>query len=241
MNSHLRVSWSNEVMKNLACSVVTMALLAQAHATVVFDNIDPNSSPVSFLNSGIANVDTIVGDSMTLTHGGLINEIDVVLGDIGSGTISGFTIELSFYDSTLPYSTGPIGNFLPLLGQFSRNIEIPEGFASLTHKTFKFDNLENLGMMTGQKLLVVQRLSNIQGGGLFMGVGFYAAPIIGTGNFNKTYIKTFNFEGISSGMFGGDVAYRVHVVPEPATSLSVGGVLALLARRNRARSNAAKN
>ncbi len=219
----------------LAASAVLAA--TSASAQVVYDNLSAPSALSAATSS--TDLNTIYGDSMTLTQGGILNGLGFTVFNSSTGnTLPVLTavIRLSFYNNTTPYTTGDLQSVLPLLGSIDFNVNFGTGLNAGFFTTVSGTGLATANINLTQNLFITQQVISSTGGSTRLGVVSFTQDVVGTGSAASWYRQStapageglFAFAPPSSNNLG----YRVEVVPEPAT-MTLLALGALAARRRR--------
>lgn len=201
--------------------------------TVVYDGLTGTS-----LTGHVASTDLTrtVGASLNLTSGGKLTELSWSLANPLSfqptGPILAGTFLIKIYDNTVPYTGGPI-SAQPLLGSFTANFTFGAGLnpGGMAYCTTAF--LAPLNINLTSKVLITQSFTQTAGTSTFYGAGLFTSPTLGSTPGSLYMNGASTPEGLYGGS-GGNLGYKVTVVPEPLSVLGLGlGVVGLVRRRRR--------
>lgn len=147
---------------------------------VVYDNTGTAAtSATSQPNSDVP----IFGDSLSLTHGGLLSQLEPSLYNSSAGGNSGSILTgdmtVKFYDNTSPYTGGTLS--LPLLGttalswDFTSIGGLPVGY----YVVQQFD-LASLNLSLPAEILITQQFTETTGTSTRHGVVLFGNPTVGS-------------------------------------------------------------
>lgn len=203
---------------------------------VVYDNID-TAAAAGYSESSANN--PIFGDRMVLLQGGRLGAVGLGLFNSSSsgntGSILTGTMLVNFYDNTVPYAGGAIGN--PLLGSATLTWDFTAsgGLAAGFYTTDVYD-IYSLNITVPQNVLITQQFTMTSGTSLRNGIVLLSNPVVGSSPANvfmqssATAAGIYAFAAPNPNQFG----YYLEVVPEPATvSLAALGIGAMLLFRRR--------
>jgi len=210
--------------------LLTAATVAVQAQTVVYDNL----STTATAGYSQPNVDLpVFGDSLTLAQPGVLTWFSASLYNSTSGGNSGSiltgTMEIKFYDNTVPYTGGAIANPLLATGimpwDFTADGGLPAGYYATDEVDFSF-----LNVYLPQEVLVTQQFTMTDGTSTRNGLTLFSDPVTGSSP-DTVYISSsttppdlYTFGG-NPGQFG----YRIEVVPEPTPYLAAGLLLGFAA------------
>jgi hypothetical protein len=195
-------------------SFLQLAVVASfSQPTTVYDSLGAGSTSSGYTE--LSGNNAVMGDSLTLASAGTLANFGLTLFNSPSsaGSILTGTTTVNFYDNTIPYTGGSIGN--PLLGtafvswDFTASGGLPSGQA-----TTKTVDLSGLGIVLTTNVLVTQQFNQSSGGGTKWGIGFYNNPIVGSSpntvflSSSATPIGLYTFGG---GASAGQVGYFISV------------------------------
>lgn len=204
---------ANTKLSSVAAAMLLAGTASQAQ-TIVYDNL----STTPTLGYGEANANNLIlGDSLNLTQGGMLSIFGATVYNSTSGGNTGLiqmgTMYVSFYDNTVPYSSGALTN--PLLGSAALNWDftggggLPPGY----YTTATFD-LSSLNIALPQNILVTQEFVETSGNSTVNGGALLSNPVVGSSP-NTFYLNSSATpEGLRTiagnpGQFG----YQIQVTP----------------------------
>jgi len=215
----------------LATVMLGMAAASQAQTIITYDN---TTTPAT---GGFSSTDLTRtwGDSLNMASGGLLDTLSLSLFNSSSantGAILAGTFTVNIYDNTTAYTGGSITG-QPLLGSFTGNATFGAGLSAGFFTLLTFTGLSSLNINLTQNVLITQSFSQTAGTSLRYGVVGLGNPTVGSSP-NTYYLRGATVtEGLyTSGTNPGQFAYKVGVVPEPASMTALGlGVAAMMRRR----------
>ena len=203
---------------------------------VVYDNLE--TAATAGTSRAIAE-NPIFGDRLVLPQGGRLGAVGLSLFNSTSGGNTGAiltgTMLVNFYDNTVPYAGGAIGN--PLLGSTTLNWDFTAsgGLAAGFYTTDVYD-IYSLNITVPQNVLITQQFTMTSGTSLRNGIVLLSDPVAGSSPadvFMQSSVLAaglYAFAAPNPNQFG----YYLEVVPEPATaSLAALGIGAMLLFRRR--------
>jgi hypothetical protein len=213
----------------------------RAQVINVYDSIGaPGGAIAGYADTNANN--PIFGDSLNLAFGGVLQSVGFTIFNPGAsaGPILTGTMTLSFYDNTVPYSSGSLAGQDPLLGTAAFSLSfgaggLPAGFFSNIT-----GNAAALNINLPPNIVVTQQFTETTGTANENGVILDHNSVVGSSP-NTVYLNSpATSEGLYS--FGGTAAnsqfgYTITVpVPEPGSLALCGLVAASISawRRRRA-------
>lgn len=196
---------------------------------VVYDNL--STSPTA-AHSELNINKPVFGDSLSLSHGGLLAEIGLSMYNSSAGgntgVITAGVMQVDFYDNSVPYTGGTLAN--PLLGTASMPLDLSGltggGLSPGWYLTAAF-NVSPLNIVLPSEVLVTQAFTQTAGTSTRNGIVLFLDAVIGSSP-STVYLKSSaTAEGLyvfsnNPGQFG----YRIVVVPEPTPLVAAGLLLA---------------
>jgi hypothetical protein len=155
----------------------------------------------------------VFGDSLILSQTGRITTFGATLYNSAaggnSGTIMAGTMQVKFYDNSVPYSAGALN--LPLLGTVNLNWDLTSsgGLAPSFYLAGTFD-LTAANIVLPTQVFVTQKFTQTSGHSTRNGLLFYSDPIVGSSP-TTCYIKSSaTAEGLYA-VSGGQFGYSIQV------------------------------
>lgn len=218
-------------------------ILASTSAFAQVNWVYDNTTAPSAVSTGTsdASLTTIWGDQVSLTTGGILDSFQMGIFNSTTGGNTGnlltANVQVKFYDLTGgAYTSGVLASTKPLLATLNGTINFGAGLNAGFFSLATFSNLGTLGINLPQNIMITQQVTSFTGTTNRLGVVTYTQDVIGSSLDNNFYRNNGTGEGLFT--FGtaasNKMAYKVGLVPEPASFAVIGlGLVGLVARRRK--------
>jgi hypothetical protein len=214
-----------------AFAIILVQTSAQAQPVTVYDTVTP--APSAGYSEPNAN-NPILGDALTLSQGGQLQQLGFDLFNSTSGGNTGAiltgTMNVKIYDNTNPYAGGSLAAADPLITNLNFNLDFSSGggLAAGFFTTITTGDLSGLSIMLPLNIFITQQFTELTGTSTRNGTVLSGAnSAVGSSPANVYINSGATAEGLYT--FGGgnlnQFALSVAEVPEPG-SLALCGVVA---------------
>ena len=202
-------------------AVVTLILVfcgavwrSEAQNTVYDNLLTPVTAGYSLPNTD----NPVFGDTLTLSQAGQLTIFGFTIFNSSSGGNTGSimtgTMQVRFYDNTIPYSSGPITG--ALLGAVNLSIDFTPGGLPSSYYWSGTVDLTDDNIFLPENILVTQRFTQTSGTSTRNGIVLFSDSYYGSSP-STVYLKS---SGLAENLYiitgsSGQIGYQIDVLPPP--------------------------